>query len=168
MKIRNGFVSNSSSSSFVVAFPRKPKTQNDVMKMMFNGKEGDINLYDMEEPLSHSKIAKLVLRDIKKEKMSEEATVYEISQILISRYWYNYKPHLAALLFNHYKWDGEGYWSVSSDEAYFGVDKEALNELKELTISKEKRRMEISKAKMDIMKTCPIKKVPYAYEGGKN
>jgi len=36
MKIRNGFVSNSSSSSFVVSFPEKPKDVNDVKRMLFD------------------------------------------------------------------------------------------------------------------------------------
>jgi len=36
MKIRNGFVSNSSSSSFVVSFPREPKNIEDVKDMLFD------------------------------------------------------------------------------------------------------------------------------------
>ena len=35
MKIRSGFVSNSSSSSFIVAFSKKPTTVNEVMTEMF-------------------------------------------------------------------------------------------------------------------------------------
>ena len=35
MKIRNGFISNSSSSNFIVAFPREPKTVEDVKEMVF-------------------------------------------------------------------------------------------------------------------------------------
>lgn len=36
MKIRNGFVSNSSSSSFVVIFPREPKSAEDVKNILFD------------------------------------------------------------------------------------------------------------------------------------
>ena len=39
MKIRNGFVSNSSSSSFVVAFPHKPETIEELKEMMFGKQE---------------------------------------------------------------------------------------------------------------------------------
>jgi hypothetical protein len=40
MKIRNGFVSNSSSSSFIVSFPREPKSVEDVKNALFsNGTE---------------------------------------------------------------------------------------------------------------------------------
>jgi hypothetical protein len=35
MKIRIGFVSNSSSSSFIVAFRNKPKTVEEIKKLMF-------------------------------------------------------------------------------------------------------------------------------------
>ena len=36
MKSRSGFVSNSSSSSFIVLFPHKPKTREELKEMMFN------------------------------------------------------------------------------------------------------------------------------------
>ncbi len=39
MKIRQGFVSNSSSSSFVVAFPREPKSVEDVKEMLFDSEQ---------------------------------------------------------------------------------------------------------------------------------
>ena len=39
MKIRNGFVSNSSSSSFLVGFPRKLKSVEQVQRLLFGDKE---------------------------------------------------------------------------------------------------------------------------------
>jgi len=41
MKIRNGFVSNSSSSSFLVAFPHKPKNVEDVKEILFTKNQND-------------------------------------------------------------------------------------------------------------------------------
>lgn len=37
MKIRNGFVSNSSSSSFILAFPHEPVSANEIKELLFNG-----------------------------------------------------------------------------------------------------------------------------------
>jgi len=39
MKIRNGFISNSSSSSFIVAFPSIPQSESELQKMLFEDKE---------------------------------------------------------------------------------------------------------------------------------
>lgn len=39
MKIRNGFVSNSSSSSFIVAFDKYPENADDMRKLLFGDKE---------------------------------------------------------------------------------------------------------------------------------
>lgn len=48
MKIRNGFVSNSSSSSFVVAFPKIPKSVEEVQEILF-GKEEKFHEYTTKE-----------------------------------------------------------------------------------------------------------------------
>lgn len=46
MKYRNGFVSNSSSSSFLVAFPRNPKSAKDVQEMVFGDTKSFVHPYD--------------------------------------------------------------------------------------------------------------------------
>ena len=75
MKIRNGFVSNSSSSSFIVAFSKKPETADDVHKMMFGGtKLRALNYYDYNSDTVQ--ISEQVFRDIK------EASVKEMTKSL--------------------------------------------------------------------------------------
>ncbi len=68
MKQRNGFVSNSSSSSFIVLFPHKPKSKEDLKEMMFKdyswGEE--INYYD--NSITIEQIIDRVYRDVVKNK----------------------------------------------------------------------------------------------------
>jgi len=61
MKIRNGFVSNSSSSSFIVGFKRKPKTVAEVKELLF-GDEKYIKQYDYS--LSTQEAAEMVFSDM--------------------------------------------------------------------------------------------------------
>ena len=46
MKIRSGFVSNSSSSSFLVIFPREPKSAEDVRTILFDENQTMYGYYD--------------------------------------------------------------------------------------------------------------------------
>ena len=46
MKTRLGFVSNSSSSNFILAFDKKPKSQKELQKLMFGDKETHGTSYD--------------------------------------------------------------------------------------------------------------------------
>ena len=65
MKTRAGFVSNSSSSSFVVAFPRKPKNAKDVQNILFGDDEELQDPWDDYGKISTSSIAKRVWDDMK-------------------------------------------------------------------------------------------------------
>jgi hypothetical protein len=75
MKIRTGFISNSSSSSFVVAFPYKPETVEDLQKMMFGKQKFHyISIYGekgVTDYPTHS-IVEQVFRDINKKATNEE------------------------------------------------------------------------------------------------
>ena len=63
MKIRNGFVSNSSSSSFVVIFPREPKNATDVKEMLFKDREYYNDPYD-DDNWTTEEVAQTVWSDI--------------------------------------------------------------------------------------------------------
>lgn len=70
MKIRNGFVSNSSSSSFIVVFPWAPTCADDVHTILFGANEkvlGD-EYYDDKFKLPSRWAAELIWRDIKKQR----------------------------------------------------------------------------------------------------
>ncbi len=72
MKIRKGFISNSSSSSFVVAFPHKPESVEDLKTMMFGKQKWHYaDIYDDKDILTKL-IAEKVLNKIKKEATKEE------------------------------------------------------------------------------------------------
>jgi len=80
MKIRNGFVSNSSSSSFVVAFPEKPRSAKHVKKMMFGDLENLPAAYDFDDRPSEygtMEIAKTIFSDIKGQKPNDRKNIVE-------------------------------------------------------------------------------------------
>ncbi len=66
MKVRKNFVSNSSSSSFVVAFPSKPRNEIELRNMMFTQDQSVISLYydKDEDGMTVGEIACIVFREI--------------------------------------------------------------------------------------------------------
>ncbi len=76
MKIRAGFVSNSSSSMFVVAFPYEPENVKDVLLMMFNSQQFLGNPYDSDKTET-KKIAETVWQDIKPQKRWKYKTMVD-------------------------------------------------------------------------------------------
>jgi len=181
MKVRSGFVSNSSSSSFVVAFPKKPKSFDDVYELMFNSEEGGIQPYDFIDGMSHSQIAMRVWEDIKKatskgtSDSKDEWLGYraiapakraEIEEELACRYYYNTADGCVST------WGCKtdalgGQWSPPVGE-YCGEDREALRALRDFTIEVEGREREIRKRQSELISEFLMERPPYATEGGKD
>lgn len=117
MKIRNGFVSNSSSSSFIVVFPSKPKDTDELKEMMFPGKTDDdhVTAYDN---VAH---VKEVVSTVFSETTDESATLEAIIEEFDSGWRYGYETNYGR----EGRFYGEG-------ENYFGTDVESTEQLKKL------------------------------------
>jgi hypothetical protein len=102
MKTRTGFVSNSSSTSFIVAFPGIPESWTDTLHMMFPN-ETEISDY-------HVDIAKLVWRDIQDQKPNDLEELYDEQSLTAGAYDENRLP----LYWLYKKSDGQIDWEVFS------------------------------------------------------
>ena len=71
MKIRTGFVSNSSSSNFIVALDKRPKSAEDVMKMFFADRKSPVEAYGNTVGLAEA--AASVFRQLTEQKRSLSA-----------------------------------------------------------------------------------------------
>ena len=75
MKIRQGFVSNSSSSSFLVGFKKKPKTRKELRDIMFGDFKGDIVVCDYAMDIND--IVRRVFSDLKEQRPLTEKQFIE-------------------------------------------------------------------------------------------
>ena len=62
MKIRQGFVSNSSSTCFIVAFPREIKNKNDIMEILFKDKK---HVVGYDDALDAEEVADILFNQLK-------------------------------------------------------------------------------------------------------
>ena len=84
MKIRQGFVSNSSSSSFIVFFPKKPKTAKEMKELLYGDLDKTRRYYAEDEPFDTLQLASIVFEDLKKQK---PMTLDEIKETMDSWYY---------------------------------------------------------------------------------
>ncbi len=105
MKIRSGFVSNSSSSSFIVAFNKVPRTLGETVDMLFNEKTAFGGTYSSSPTYPVSEIAAIVLNDIQS---SKPASNKKIVDTILSG-WSEDIPDLDDFKIDNQKTDWDGY-----------------------------------------------------------
>lgn len=175
MKIRNGFVSNSSSSSFVVILPKEPVGYSDLKELMFGKENGAIGVYGYA-PLTFDQIVTRVSQDIYKAKNSSKPKkdrygIYYNTPCMASldvlvdlfKYMYHYETR------NVDKNDADelgGKWEIDNPE-FLGFDKKTLNKLRDVILEREKFSSEYAKKIDEINKKRSPAYVPYACKGGR-
>lgn len=102
MKIRHGFVSNSSSSSFIVAFPHKPKSAAELQEMLFGNEEMYSSPYEDMQWTAQT-IAEVVWRDLEKQEPSTPSNIKETAL----RGWITGQPD-----FNDFRKDDKTDWDA--------------------------------------------------------
>lgn len=136
MKIRQGFVSNSSSSSFVVAFPEQPKSSEDVLEMMFPGNSPDevISIYDYSKTCKE--IADRVWQDVEKQLAKEPEDsddlpliIEKVTDIFKGRYYYLSGNSIDTKVVNDQYIIVETPNCQSCKEEYFGIVEGQLEEV---------------------------------------
>jgi hypothetical protein len=87
MKIRTGFVSNSSSSSFVVLFPKEPKNSIDVRNMLFKANENFFQnpyVYDDSDESDFGWSTEVVAETVWKDICNQEKNDFEKAKEMIT------------------------------------------------------------------------------------
>jgi len=149
MKVRECLVSNSSSSSFIVAFPNKPGSVGDVVTMM--GVELGKTIDYCDNKAETGAIVSRVWGDIKK-----ETTLKQIAELLSQRYYYT--RHSGNMFSNScdYGWVGR--------DKYYGNDEKLLAELAKLFVEEDKAQEKHWKKEAEIVRKYGMNQPKNYYE----
>ena len=134
MKIRKGFVSNSSSSSFVVAFPKKPESVEELQQMMFGKQQWHyVSFYDSEYSEEDPDVPVSDIVPAVFAKIGERASCEEVYDSIRGGYFGHYiDPEMFPGYANYFD-EEEDYWEIAS-----GGSEEARKKREEIWKKHEK------------------------------
>ena len=143
MKTRNGFVSNSSSSSFIVAFPRKPESVDETRTMVFGSispEEIRCPAWDDDETYGHTvqSMAEQIFFDLNRRNPSSTDVDRLTEEMTGLYYWCNSTNCFSIQDDGHLKNDYG--WVFKDCSPFFGTDKKTTDELRDLEIEEEETR----------------------------
>ncbi len=133
MKTRQGFVSNSSSSSFIVAFPKNTQMK-DVKKILFGNEEVFGHPYDEKQSFTTQQVAETITRDMAEQVPND---MEAITQAIRNGYFDGYENLPGHTEFDFNATDGLSpeergeYWRKKAEE-----DDARANRIAERFISK--------------------------------
>lgn len=143
MKIRSGFVSNSSSSSFIVALKKRPETADELRELFFGKLDPDRLIYpswdtDYEYGCSVRDLSEQMFKDFER-RNTKSMTLEEVAEMMEGLYyWNNYHNCYSMSEYGGLKNDYG--WTFRENCRFFGADENLLNELQRLEIDEEEMR----------------------------
>jgi len=109
MKIRNGFVSNSSSSSFILKFDKVPETKEEMRVLLYGENPSVFTTHRGDDAISTEQVANIIFNDV------VNASFFDINQLISS-----VKSEIGN--FNEYNYD-ESFSFVEGTKYYQEFDK---------------------------------------------